>query len=571
MESLNDSFLHGTGADVVIRLLQAGGVRYVFGNPGSTELPFMDALSKQDAIEYILALQEIPAVAIADGYAQATRSPAVVNLHISCGLGNGMGMLYNAYRAGSPVVVIIGQQDRRLAFAEPVLWGEVVSVARPWTKWAAEVQRVEDLPRAVYRALTAAVTPPTGPVLLALPVDLQMEETPFRVLPWHFPDTHLRPPLADLQRAAEILAKAANPCILAGSRVCESDAVQELVNLAERLGAPVFQESTISHGRSSFPSNHRLAAGMLPRWAPDIRQCLTEFDVLLAAGVDLLQEYIYHEPDNPFPETARIVHVDVNPRELGKNYPPAAAVMGHLKPLLAELTTLLEQLMSPEEQRAAASRLCSRVQAHEAQKDSLRKQAQAQHHLHPMTPLCLMDSLARVLPENIAVVEEAASICDLYLERSGLLRNTEGYFGQRGWALGWGLNCAMGVKLAWPSRPVLAILGDGAVLYGCQGLWTAARYGIPVTFVVCNNKEYRILKDCAKVMKLSGSPEGRLEGMDVVDPGIDFVGLARSFGVTAQRVTAPEELSEAVRDSLTRTTPTVIEAPVGHPEGSVEW
>ena len=570
MKSVNDSSPHLTGAEVVIRLLQAGGVRYVFGNPGSTELPFMDALSKQDAIQYILALQEIPAVAIADGYAQATRSPAVVNLHISCGLGNGMGMLYNAYRAGSPVVVIIGQQDRRLAFAEPVLWGDVVSVARPWTKWAAEVQRVEDLPKAVYRALKVAVTPPTGPVLLSLPVDLQMEEMVFRTAPWYFPDTHFRPPLAELRRSAEILAKATNPCILAGSRVCESDAVPELVGLAERLGAPVFQESQISHGRSSFPSNHPLAAGMLPRWAPDVRQKLMEFDVLLAAGIDLLQEYIYHEPGNPFPETARIVHVDLDSWELGKNYPPAAAAVGHLKPLLAELTALLEQIMSPEEQRAAASRSRSRVQAHETEKDSLRKQAQAQYHFRPMTPLSLMDSLARVLPENIAVVEEAATICNHYLELSGLLRNVDGYFGQRGWALGWGLNCAIGVKIAWPSRPVLAIVGDGAALYGCQGLWTAAHYRIPITFVVCNNKEYRILKDCAKVMKLSGLPEGRFEGMDVVDPEIDFVGLARSFGVAAQRVAAPDELSEAVRDSLTRTTPTLIEALVEYPERSAE-
>lgn len=525
----------------------------------------MDALSEQDSIQYILALHEIPAVAIADGYAQATSSPAVVNLHVSCGLGNGMGMLYNAYRAGSPLVVTVGQQDRRLAFAEPVLWGDVVSVARPWTKWAAEVQRVQDLPQAAYRALKAAVTPPTGPVLLSLPVDLQMEEVAFDLAPWRFPDTHFRPPLAELWRAAEILAKATNPCILAGSRVCESDAVQELVDLAERLSAPVFQESAISHGRSSFPSNHPLAAGILPRWAPEVRQRLAEFDVLLAAGIDLLQEYIYHEPDIPFPETARIVHVDINPWELGKNYPPAAAVMGHLKPLLAELTKLLGECMSPEEQHAAASRLPSRVEAHDAQRESLRRQAEAQYQLRPMTSFCLMDCLARVLPDDIAVVEETATISNLYLERSGLLRTVDGYFGHRGWALGWGLNCAIGVKLAWPDRPVVAILGDGAALYGCQGLWTAARYRIPVTFVVCNNKEYRILKDCAKLMRLPESLRGRFKGMDIVDPEVDFVSLARSFGVAAQRVTAPEELREAVRDSLTKTTPTVIEAPVQHP------
>jgi len=559
---------HVTGAEALLRLLQASHVRYMFGNPGSTELPIMDALSRQDAIHYILALQEIPAVAIADGYAQATRSPGVVNLHLSCGLGNGMGMLFNAHRAGSPLVITVGQQDRRLAFAEPVLWGDVVSVARPWTKWAAEIQRVEDLPQAIYRALKTAVTPPTGPVLLSLPVDLQMDDMLLPRATWYFPDTNVRPPMASLQRAAEILAKATNPCILAGSRVCECGAIQELVGLAERLGAPVLQESLISHGRSSFPSTHPLAAGMLPRWAPEIRLRLAEFDVLVAAGIDLLQEYIYHEPAMPLEEARCIVHIDVNAWELGKNYPPAAAVMGHLKLSLAELAVRAEQIMSAEDKRAAAARSQSYAQAHAAQRDRLRKQARDQHDFRPIAPLCLMDCLARVLPANVAVVEETATITDLYLERAGLLGNADGYFGQRGWALGWGLNCAIGVKLAWPDRPVLAILGDGATLYGCQGLWTAARYRIPVTFVICNNKEYRVLKECATLMKLSGAQARRLEGMDLVDPEIDFVGLAKSFGVAAQRVTEPQELSDLVRDSLSRATPTVIEVLVGRPANS---
>src|SRR3990172_8009350 len=153
-----------SGSQAVLDLLAATGVRHLFGNPGTTELPIMDALVDYPQIQYVLGLQEVPVMAMADGYAQASRSLGVVNLHISCGLGNAMGMLYNAYRSGTPLLVTAGQQDRRLKFEEPILAGDMVGIARPWTKWAVEVERVEDLPSAVRRAASIALTPPTGPV-----------------------------------------------------------------------------------------------------------------------------------------------------------------------------------------------------------------------------------------------------------------------------------------------------------------------------------------------------------------------------------------------------------------------
>src|SRR5882762_1988472 len=151
-----------SGIHALVQMLADAGVRYIFGNPGTTELPLNDALVDDPRIQYILGLQEVPVMAMADGYAMASRSLGVVNLHISCGLGNAMGMLYNAYREGTPLLVTAGQQDRRLKFEEPILWGDLVSVARPWTKWAVEVQRIEDLPSAVRRAVQLALTPPTG-------------------------------------------------------------------------------------------------------------------------------------------------------------------------------------------------------------------------------------------------------------------------------------------------------------------------------------------------------------------------------------------------------------------------
>lgn len=555
-----------TGARAVVELLAESGVRYLFGNPGSTEIPLMDALAHQEKLEYILALQEVPAVAMADGYAQASRSAGVINLHISCGLGNSMGMLFNAYRAGSPLLITAGQQDRRLVFEEPVLWGDLVGVVKPWTKWAAEVQRVEDIPSAIRRALKTALTPPTGPVFLALPVDVQMETADLDLTPMRLFDTQVRPPASEVQRAAEILAAARNPGILTGSRVCEAGATSELVALAERLGAPVFHDTQASHNRSSFPASHPLAAGMLPLWSPDIRERLNEFDVLLAAGVDLFQQYIYHEPSRPIPEHIRIVQADVNPWELAKNYTVEAGLLGHLKPALAELLSLLGTAMTPDQVEAGRTRCVARTRANLAERETLRRKAEAQYDARPLTPLCLMDSLARVLPADVAVVEEAPTTTLGYLERSGLLKNSDGYFGHRGWALGWGLNCAIGVQLAWPSRPVVAVIGDGAALYGCQGLWTAARYRLPVTFVVANNRQYRILKEGARIMKAPGAGSGKFVGMDLVDPEVDYVGLARSFGVEARQITEPEELSEAVRQSLTADAPVLLDVAVGHSE-----
>ncbi|MBN2476210.1 MAG: hypothetical protein JXB62_16475 [Pirellulales bacterium] len=553
-----------TGMHAMLEMLAGCGVRYLFGNPGTTELPLSDAMVEQRNLQYILALQEVPAMAMADGYANASRSPGVVNVHICCGLGNAMGMLYNAYRSGTPLVVTAGQQDQRFLFEEPILWGQMVEVARPWTKWAAEVRRVEDLPSAIRRAVQTAMMPPTGPVFLSLPLDVQMGQAELDLTPPQPPPQEVRPPIEALRKAAAVLAGAANPGVLVGSRICEAGAVDELVAVVERLGAPVIHEASTSHGRCSFPSNHPLAAAPLPFWSPEVRRRLADFDVLLVAGMKLLQQYIYHEPARAMPEQVRLVQIDDDPWELNKNYPVEVGVVGHPRPALAELASLLDSAMSPEQVEAARRRTESRAAEHARQREALRREAEQHRDARPLAPLCVMESLARVLPDDVAVVEEApTTTMGCYFERRGALKNTTGYFAQRGWALGWGLNCAIGVQLAWPERPVLALIGDGSAMYGIQGLWTAAHYRLPVTFVLCNNTEYKILKDCARVLKLPAAGQGRFEGLDIVSPAIDYVGLAQALGVAACRVSEPDQLSQRVSESLSGDVPQLIEVAVG--------
>lgn len=550
-----------TGSEALLQMLIDAGVKYIFGNPGTTELPLMDALAAEPRLNYVLGLQEVPVMAMADGYAQAARSVAVVNLHISCGLGNAMGMLYNAWQEGTPLIVTAGQQDRRIAFEEPVLWSDMVRLARPWTKWACEVTRLADLPSAVRRAFQVALTPPTGPVFLSLPLDVQMEQAELDLSLGAPLATEVRPPLSALRQASEVLASAQRPVILAGSRVTEAGAIAELVRLAELLGAPVYSECGTSHGRIPFPTDHPLAAGTLPLWSPEVHQLLSEHDVIMAAGLNVLRQYLYHEPP-PIPPGVRLVHVDQNPFELGKNYPLAAGVWGHLRPALDELATLLGEAVSPQFREAARQRTETQAARQQADRDALLAEIERERSARPLAPVVAMGAIAAALPADVAVVEEAVTTTNNVLERLGAIRRPDGYFGHRGWALGWGLGCALGVRLAWPARPVLAILGEGAAMYGIQGLWTAARYCIPVTVVICNNGQYQILKAGARGLNLPQAMAGQFVGQDLGQPEIDFVALAQSMGVEAARVEAPDELTAAVRESLAGDRPRLIEVPI---------
>ncbi len=550
-----------TGIRGLLAILAEAGVPYIFGNPGTTELPLNDALLDEPRLEYIMTLQEIPAVAIADGFAQASRIPGVVNLHISCGLGNAMGMLYNAFRGNVPLVLTAGQQDQRMMFEEPILWGEMVEVTRPWTKWSAEVRRAEDVPSAVRRAIKTALTPPTGPVFLSLPLDVQTAEAELDTHPPHIPDTRVRPPLEAVERAARVLAEAKSPAVLVGSRVQEAGAVDSLVALVEKLGTPVLVENATTHGRSAFPCDHDLFGGYLPFWSPQIREQLEPYDVLLVVGMKLFQQYIYHEP-GPMPEHVRIVQLDDDPWELEKNHRIEVGVLGHPAESMDALFAALDRYSTDETEERASARRREWASHNAKRREKLRRDAEARMDARPMEPPAVMETLARILPSDVAVVEESPTTTGAYLERSGALPNTSGYFAHRGWALGWGLNCAIGVKLAWPERPVLAVLGDGSALYGIQGLWTAARYRIPTVFVVTNNRQYKILKDCSRVLQLPHACRDEYVALDLDTPEIDFVGLARAFGVRAERAESPDTLADMVRSGWTSEEPLLIEVPV---------
>ena len=548
-----------SGKRAFLELLRQEAVEYVFGNPGTTELPLMDGLVAEPGIRYVLGLQEAGVVAMADGYAQASGKLAVVNVHVAPGLGNALGMLYDAQKAGAPLLLTAGQHDQSFNFTEPILWADLPPIARPFVKWAAEVRRLEDLPRAIHRAAKTALAPPTGPVFLSLPADVLNAEgevhlgEPTRVA------ARVRGDRAAVEAAADLLARAERPLIMAGDAVAQSDAHAELVRVAELLGAPVYAEAIPN--TASFPASHPLFRGALVRQAPAIRQVLAQADLLFSVGADLLTMSLPADLD-PVPPELPIIHLDTDPWELGKNYPARVAILGDPKATLPDLAEALEARLGAAQRQRARERFEATRAARARHREELTARARAEALKVPITPLALMHAIAEALPPEAVVVDESIS-SGVGLRAFLRSDDPKSFFGLRGGGIGWGLPAAMGVKLALPGRPVVGLIGDGSAMYTCQALWTAAHERVPVVLVILNNASYRILKQRVHAMKGLAAQHDRYIGMDLEDPRIDFVGLAQSLGAAAERVEKTAEVAPALARALARGGPTLLDVGLG--------
>ncbi|MFL6947155.1 MAG: thiamine pyrophosphate-binding protein [Xanthobacteraceae bacterium] len=535
-----------SGKRAFLDILKQEGVEILFGNPGTTELPLMDALAVDNELHYVLGLQEAAVMAMADGYAQASGKLAVVNLHVAPGLGNAMGMLYDAQKAASPILLTAGQHDQQFNATEPILWADLPPIARPFVKWSSEVRRLQDLPRLVHRAAKTALAPPSGPVFLSLPGDVLQAEAdidllgPTRVAP------RLRGDPAAVEEAAALLAAAKNPLIMAGDAVAQSRAHAELVALAELLGAPVYAELVPSS--ASFPASHPLFRGAMGRVTPAIRQVFDQYDLVFSVGADLFTLSL-PSPVEPIPPGVPLIHLDIDSWELGKNYPAAVAILGDPKATLPDLTAALRQRMSAGQRAAARERLDAASEAIRREREALVAQARAVAAARPIQPLALLHAIGETLPGDAVVVDETISsgVGIRQLMRSD---DPQSFFGLRGGGIGWGLPAAIGVKLALPDRPVVALIGDGSAMYTCQALWTAAHERIAVVFVIFNNRSYRILKQRLHAQRGHAAQVDTYVGMELIDPPIDFVALARSLGIAAERATTLHETTDLLRKGL---------------------
>ena len=546
-----------SGRDQFFEVARSEGARYLFANPGTTELPIFDELADETGIELILALQEATAVAAADGYAQATRRPALVNLHIAPGVANGLGNIFNALWNRSPVVVTAGQQNTNQLIQEPMLAADLVRMTEQFCKWSYEVERPEDIGIAMRRAFKIAASPPAGPVFLSIPWNYLDEQT----------DTEIPPPsrieqgsvpVDGIAEAARRLLDASAPLIVAGDEVARVGAVQDLVDLAEVVGARVVGE--VLHSRMVFPMDHPLWNGMLPPVNAGIRSVLEIADVALVAGAVMFPPFFYN-PVGAVPPGVDIIQIDPDPYQIAKTYAVTLGLRGDVGATVRALLAEVRAQQAEDRRAATAERVAGYGSAREGALAGMKAAVESQMQMNPVSSFAACAAIADAFDSPTSVVDE--SVTATAAVRAALRqRDPDSYFFFKGGGLGWGIPASAGVQLAQPDRNVVAIVGDGATCYVPQSLWTLAHHDLPVTVVVLNNGGYFILKSQLLGMNQKAVKFDKWPGMDIADPAVDFMALAHAFGVPSERVKKGSEITSAVRKAMGSGGPFLIEVPI---------
>jgi len=546
-----------TGRDAFLRVLSDEGVVKMFGNPGTTELPIMHALSSAPEMGYVLALQEAVVIAMADGYARASGKLVSCNVHVAPGLGNAIGAIYTSMMSGTPMIVTAGQQEQGHGLTEPLLYAPLVPIATPVVKWATEVNRIEDLPRILRRAAKIATTAPTGPVFISLPGDILNNEAAIDMGAVTHVDTAVRPSDDALEALARRLLAAKKPVILAGHEIATADAFAEATELAETLGAPVLQQ-TVAWG-AHFPSEHPAYLGALNRDQKYVRRVLSDYDLMFCVGADVLKMSVWSETE-PLPETTAVAMIGQRDWEMGKNFPAEIALRADVKETLKALIPLLKKLGGAKLAESAKGSLAALgTRNWNAQKAARKaKLATPTATDKPLPAEWVMMRMSEKLPKDAIVVEEGLT-STATLPSYFPFRDRNSFFGNVSGGIGWGIAAAVGVQIALPARRVVAVIGDGSAMYSITALWSAANQKLPVIFLITNNEGYQILKNRLKLFHGNDAPIG----MDFNDPPMNIAKIAEGFGVTAERVDTTAGFDAALDKALAKTDgPTLIEVMV---------
>ncbi|HLU54492.1 MAG TPA: benzoylformate decarboxylase [Pseudonocardia sp.] len=523
-----------TVRDTVHDLLRSWGLTTVFGNPGSNELPFLDGFPPD--FRYVLGLHEGAVLAMADGYAQATGRPALVNLHSAAGLGHAVGNLANARASNTPLVVTAGQQNRTLVGLNAVLGEpELVRVPEPQVKWACEPTTAQDVPRALAEAFHRAALPPAGPVFVSLPMDdwgrqvdpAAVARIPGRRVSWAgaaAPEV--------VGALAERMAAARTPALVVGPEVDDERAFGRVVALAERWRAAVWTAPTPP--RCPFPTRHPLWRGVLPPSIAGVSEHLTGHDLVLVLGAPVFR-YHANRPGPWLPDGTELVAVSSDPGSAARA-PFGDALVGDVAAIAGQLLAALPA--EPERPPPAPRGVPHTVLPDEG----------------PFPADALFAALAEALPASARLVNESTANTTQFWEQIDLREPRSLLFPAAG-GLGFGLPAAVGMALADPDRPVVAVLGDGAAQYGITGLWTAARHRLPVTFLVLRNGGYGALRGIVSQLGVQNAP-----GLDL--PDLDAVRIAEGYGVPGCRVSTARELKAALSAVASTDGPRLVEVPV---------
>jgi benzoylformate decarboxylase len=534
------------GKVALFEQLRADGITHMFGNPGTVEQGFLDMVDQVDDMRYILTLQETVAAGIADGYARATQRPTLLQLHSGVGLGNGIGMLYQAHRGHAPIVCVAGEAGVRYDSMDAQMAADLVAMARPVTKYAARVTHPDSLLRMVRRAIKMAMTPPRGPVFLALPMDVLDAQTDEPVVPTAIPDTRATAAPELVQRAARMLAGAQRPLLLLGDGVAACGGAAEATAVAEQLGADVW---LVDSSEPNMAAGHPLVHGNIGHMFGAVSTAaVRDADAVLVVGTYLFPE-VFPNLRSPFAAGAKVVHIDLDAYEIGKNHPVDLGIVADPRLTLAALADELGAAMTPADREAAAVRLAERVRiASKPPEDD-----------SSILGAVLRELAARV-PEDVAVFDEALTASPL-VSRYLPARLPGHSFLTRGGSLGVGFPGAIGMKIAHPERTVLGFAGDGGSMYTYQALWTAARYGVGAKFVVCNNHKYELLNENIaqywRERDIASHPFPT--SFDTGHPEIDFVGLARALSVPGAKVDRTEQAADAVAAALATDGPFLLD------------
>ena len=529
--------------DVTYQLLRELGLTTLFGNPGSTEETFLKDFPAD--FRYIQTLHEASAVGAADGFAQANRRPAIVNVHTSAGLSNAMSNILTAFQNRTPLIITAGNQTRDMLLMEAWLTNvEPALLPKPWVKWSYEPVCAEDVPAAFMRAYAIAIQPPAGPVFLSIPLD-----------DWDKPargpalvrkvSTRIAPDPDGLSEFAQALSKASNPALIYGSAIARGQGWPQAIALAEQLQAPVY--AAPASERPPFPETHPLYAGGLPFAIAPLSQRLAGHDLAIVIGAPVFRYYPYVAGDY-LPAGLRLLHITDDPSEA------ARAPVG--ESLLGDAVLSLEALIAQVKPRAAGSAKVKR-QAHGlAAHPPAHEQAERVDGL--LSSLSLFQALRAATPANTVLLEESPSnLAELH--SAWPVEQPDSFYTFASGSLGWNLPASIGIALAerdsGRNRPVLAIIGDGSFQYSIQGLWTAVQHELPILFVVPRNGQYGILKSFAVLEQTPNVP-----GLDL--PGLDFIALATGYGAYGVRAKTLDEVREVCSKAFTRKGPTVLEVPV---------
>lgn len=527
------------------------GIRYMFGNPGTVEQGLLDALGDRSEFQYILALHETVAVSIAEAYARATMTPAVVQLHAGVGLGNGIGMIYQAMRGSCPLVILAGEAGIKYDAMDSHMAADLVSMARPVTKWSTRVVDSASLLRVMRRALKVAATPPMGPVFVSIPQDILDGPTEEEISRTSFLDTRTAPTERTVESIVDMFRGAMRPMIIVGDGVAFSGAQSELVEVAELLGAEVYAANSTE---VNIPTQHVQYKGPLGRMFGQQSSAITsQADAVLICGTYVFSE-VFPALNGVFASHARIAHIDLDAGSIAKNFPVDIGVVSDPKTTLSKLAERLRLVLTDVDKSKAKARIDEMNNARVKEQQSSNLTATG------LTMMQFAQRLRELTPKDTIIYDEGITNSPA-LTRYFRTQNPGTFYQTRSCSLGTGFPGAIGLKLANPVQQVIGFSGDGGAMYTIQALWTAARHNINAKFVVCNNRSYKILQSNLRHYWQDRSlPEHPYPAsFDLRHPAIDFRMLARGHGVDAIRVENVEEIDGAIKSAFSVDEPYLIE------------